>query len=105
MENGFHFGGAEYIDLLVVIKPVKIATAGNDHVKFVCQVDEVLYGSHSFLIGVMAFKSKQSHLFQLFEQDRNVFFFAAFFGLWPIFALSALAAVLQVFFVSSIGRH
>ncbi|MBT4490381.1 MAG: MFS transporter, partial [Rhodospirillaceae bacterium] len=32
-------------------------------------------------------------------------FFAAFFGLWPIFALSALAAVLQVFFVSSIGRH
>jgi hypothetical protein len=35
-ENRLHFGGSEYVDPLMIVKPMKVAAAGNDQIKFVC---------------------------------------------------------------------
>jgi hypothetical protein len=35
-ENRLHFGGAEYVDPLMIVKPMKVTAAGNDQIKFVC---------------------------------------------------------------------
>ena len=36
VKNRFHLGCPEYIDLLVVIEPMKISTTGYNQVEFLC---------------------------------------------------------------------
>ena len=70
---GFHFGGAEDIDFLVGVKAVKVAATRYDQAEAICQINEIRDGAHSFVIRVMAFEAQKPHLFQLFQQNRDIF--------------------------------
>ena len=65
-EGGFHLGTAEYIYLLVIIKTMEIPAPCYDQIEFACQFRKKLHRTYPFLVGVMAFLSKQTHVCQLF---------------------------------------